>query len=238
MSTDSAKRAILNVATDRYVPFQARLVKSLAAVGWNGGLLTWTDEFPPGSPPHESAPYGFKLYAISEALRQGRTSVLWLDAPCTATRPLAPVFEKIERDGHCFVTGDERLGNWASDDCLRAFGIPRDLAMELPLLNGGFVGLDLEHSRTREWYRRILQQCEAGLFKGAALSEHAPPEVRARNVDKDTGHLSDDPRCWGHRHDEAVGSCLAPLLGMEFTPRGALFDFGSGSTAVIRAEGP
>ena len=238
MSTNSAKRAILNVATDRYVPLQDRLAKSLKAVGWTGGLLTWTNELPPGSPLHELAPYGFKLYAISEALRKGYTSVLWLDAPCLAAKPLAPVFEKIERDGHCFVSGDERLGNWASDDCLAAFGIPRDAAMSLPLLNGAFIGLDLEHSRTREWYRRIVQQCEAGLFKGAALTEHAPADVRARNVDKDTGHLSDDPRCWGHRHDEAVGSCLAPLLGMDFTPLGPIFDFGRTPSAIVRFEHP
>jgi len=234
MSTAAAKRAILNVATGPYVPLQDRLGKSLTAVDWNGGLLRWTNELPPGSPSHDLAPYGFKLYAISEALKKGYTSMLWLDAPCVAARPLAPVFEKIERDGHCFVSGDERLGNWASDDCLAAFGIPRDAAMSMPLLNGAFIGLDLEHSRSREWYRRIVQQCEAGLFKGAALTEHAPAEVRARNVDKDTGHLSDDPRCWGHRHDEAVGSCLAALLGMEFTPQGGLFAFDSTLDAVMR----
>jgi hypothetical protein len=120
MPTESARRAILNVATGPYVPLQDRLVKSLAAAGWTGGVLTWTNALPPGSPPHEDAPYGFKLYAIAEALRKGYLSVLWLDAPCVATRPLAPVFEKIEREGHCFVSGDERLGNWASDDCLAA----------------------------------------------------------------------------------------------------------------------
>ncbi|HLY09400.1 MAG TPA: hypothetical protein VKW04_08880, partial [Planctomycetota bacterium] len=105
-------------------------------------------------------------------------------------------------------------------------------------LNGAFLGLDLEHSRTREWFRRILQQCEAGLFKGAALTEHAPSDVRARNVDKDTGHLSDDPRCWGHRHDEAVGSALARLLGMELAALGNLFGFGKDSPAVVRSDGP
>jgi hypothetical protein len=108
----------------------------------------------------------------------------------------------------------------------------------MALLNGAFIGLDLEQARSREWYRRILQQCGAGLFKGAALTEHAPADVRARNVDKDTGHLSDDPRCWGHRHDEAVGSCLAHLLGMEFKPLGELFDFGPDSNAVVRFADP
>jgi len=237
MSNASAKRAIVNVATDRYVPLQERLVKSLAAAGWSGGLLTWTNELPPGSPSHELAPYGFKLYAIAEAMRKGYQTVLWLDAPCIAVKPLDLVFDRIERDGHCFISGDERLGNWTSDECLAAFGIPRDAAMSMPLLNGAFIGLDLEHARTREWYRRIVQQCEIGLFKGAALSEHAPAEVRARNVDKDTGHLSDDPRCWGHRHDEAVGSCLAPLLGMDFTPQGELFGFGGASRAIVRFDG-
>ena len=199
-------------------------------------MLTWTDGLPPGSPPHDQAPYGFKLYAISDALRRGYSSVLWLDAPCVAGRPLDAVFAAIERDGHGFVTGGDRLGNWASDTCLRYFALDRDQAMQMALLNGAFIGLDLEHARSREWFRRILQQCEAGLFKGAALTEHAPPEVRARNVDKDTGPLSDDPRCWGHRHDEAVGSCLAHLLGMEILPTGELFDFGAGSKAVVRLE--
>jgi len=235
MLTPSARRAVVNVATGSYVALQDRLVKSLGAIGWDGGLLTWTDALPPGSPPHEEAPYGFKLYAVAEALRKGYASLLWLDAPCLVAASLGPVFEKIERDGHCFVSGDERLGNWASDACLAAFGMGRDQAMDMALLNGAFIGLDLEHARTREWYRRILQQCEQGLFRGAALTEHAPPEVRARNVDKDTGHLSDDPRCWGHRHDEAVGSCLGHLLGMEFTPKGGLFDFGETSRAIVRS---
>jgi hypothetical protein len=208
MSNASAKRAILNVATGRYVALQDRLVRSLKSAGWTGGVLTWTDALPPGSPSHEDAPYGFKLYAIAEAMKQGYLSVLWLDAPCVATKPPAPVFDWIERDGHCFVSGDERLGNWASDACLDAFGIPRDAAMSMPLLNGAFI----------------------------ALTEHAPADVRARNVDKDTGHLSDDPRCWGHRHDEAVGSCLAPLLGMDITPHGELFGIGGDSRAIVRMD--
>jgi hypothetical protein len=235
MPTVSARRCIVNVATGRYVAMQKRLVNSLAEVGWDGGVLTWTDALPPGSPRHEEDPYGFKLHAVAAALRKGLPSVLWLDAPCVATRALGPVFEKIERDGHCFVSGDEVLGNWASDACLGAFGITRDQAMAMSLLNGAFIGLDLEHARTREWYRRILQQCEAGLFRGAALSEHAPSDLRARNVDKDTGLLSDDPRCWGHRHDEAVGSCLAHLLGMELSPIGELFDFGAATKAIVRS---
>ena len=234
MSTISAKRCILNVSTSRYVPFQKRLVKSLADQRWTGRVVTWAGRLPTDSPPHEDAPYAFKLYAVAEATKMGFTSILWLDSTCVATRRLEPIFESIERYGHCFVSSDERLGNWASDACLDAFGLDRDRAMGLALLNGAFIGLDLEHARTREWFRSALQQCKAGLFKGAALTEHAPADVRTRNHDKDTGHLSDDPRCWGHRHDEAVGSCLAHALGMDFMRVGAYFDFGAHSKAIVR----
>ena len=234
MSTRTAKRCILNVSTSRYVPYQKRLVKSLSDQKWPGRVVTWAGRLPADSPPHEEAPYAFKLFAVAEATKMGFSSVLWLDSVCVATRPLEPIFKSIERYGHCFVSGDERLGNWASDDCLRAFAISRNQAMNLSLLNGAFIGLDLEHSTTREWFRRALQQVKAGLFKGAALTEHAPPDVRARNHDKDTGHLSDDPRCWGHRHDEAVGSCLAHALGMDFMKVGGYFDFGADSNAIVR----
>src|SRR6185503_9037674 len=151
-STTTAKRCVLNVSTSRYVPFQKRLVKSLTDQKWTGRVVTWAGRLPTDSPPHEEAPYAFKLYAVAEATKMGFTSVLWLDSICMVTRPLDPIFKEIEHTGHCFVSGDERLGNWASDDCLRAFAIGRDQAMKLALLNGAFIGLDLEHTRTREWF--------------------------------------------------------------------------------------
>src|SRR5205085_12452415 len=103
-STITAKRCVLNVATGPYAALQLRLAKSLADQGWSGGLLTWTDRLPAGSPAHDVAPYAFKLYAISEALTKGFTSLLCLDAPCVAARPLDPVFQAIQREGHGFVT--------------------------------------------------------------------------------------------------------------------------------------
>ena len=57
---------MLNVATGPYRPLQGRLLQSLSQQGWSGGVLTWTDSLPPGSPPHEEAPYGFKLAAIRQ----------------------------------------------------------------------------------------------------------------------------------------------------------------------------
>ena len=229
---------MLNVATGRYVPLQARLLRSLASVGWKGAVLTWTDAFPPGSPRHEDVPYAFKLHALLEARRLGHRSALWLDAPCVAKRSLTPIFEAIEQDGHLFRTGGEKLGNWVSDACLRAFGLSRDRAMELPMLNGSFLGLDFSSPLAATWFNGLLAACERGLFQGSYLSPHAPIEVRLAKPGKPVGFVSRDARCWGHRHDEAVGSCLAAARGMRILPLGKLFDTRETGTAVVRIEAP
>jgi hypothetical protein len=179
-------RCIVTVATGRYVPLQERMIGSLSAAGYRDGLLRWTDSLPPGSPSHEQVPYGFKVYAFREARRRGSTSVLWLDAPAFARASVDPLFEAIERSGHLFVGGEERLGRWSSQACLEAFGLSRAEATQAGLMNGTFIGLDLTVPRTLRWFEEWARACERGLFNG--------------------NH--------GHRHDEAVGSCLAWRLGM------------------------
>jgi hypothetical protein len=233
MSTPVARRCILSVATNRYVGLQERLLQSLAAVGWRDALLAWTDALPPGSPTHAEVPYAFKLFAIREALRRGHSSLLWLDSPCRAARSLDPLFDRIESEGHLFVGGDDRLGNWASDGCLAAFSLSRDEALELTLMNGTFIGLDFSHERTRTWFEEIERGCARGLFQGAYLSDHAPSAVRAAKAGKPVGFVSADPRCWGHRHDEAVGSCIAHRQGMPFTSQDGFFDLGQTRAAPI-----
>jgi hypothetical protein len=208
------------VATERYAALQERLLGSLRRVGYAGGLLTWTGTFPPGSPPHREVPYAFKAHALGHAFREGYTSVLWLDAPSLALGPLDPLFEQIEREGHALVSGDEWLGNWASDECLSQYGLSRDRAMEVPLIFGSLIGLDLRKARSRDWFVGWLEGSRRGLFNGPSLSPHAPDLVRAKMRGKSLGALSDDPRCWGHRHDEAVGSCLAYRLGLPVEDRG------------------
>lgn len=222
------------MATGPYARLQEELARSLASVGYRDGLLTWT-EVPPGSPAHADDPYVFKLHAFLASLDRGFRSALWLDAPCIVTRDPNPIFDKIEREGHLFITDGARLGNWASDACLGAFGLSRDEAMELPLLNGTFIGLDLTNDRSLRWLGQMRAACLRGLFRGPWLSGHAPPEIRARNPERKTGFVSDDPRGWGHRHDEAVGSCLAHRLGMAVSPPAGLFNT---EEAPVRSSKP
>lgn len=209
-------RLILNVATGPYVPLQKRLLDSLRG----SAALAWTEGWPPGSPSHAEAPYAFKLHAFAEARRRGASSALWLDAPVVAAGDPAPAFERIEREGHLLVTSGDKLGNWIGDAALDALGLTRDAAMGLPLLNGTFIGLDL---RRGDWLDAMLEAAAKGLLKGPYFTEHAPAEARARKPGKSIGDASRDPRCWGHRHDEAIGSALAAARGMSIAPLPGLF---------------
>ena len=222
-------RCVVNVATGPYVPLQSRLVASVRSSGWTGGLLLWSDAWPPGSPSHEEVPYGFKIHAIREAERRGFESVLWLDSPCLAQAPLAPLFERIEAVGHLFVTSHEKLGNWIGDAALAAYELSRDEAMALPLLHGSCFGLRLADLKASAWLASLEQAASLGHLNGPYFTDHAPADVRRRKPRASVGPASTDPRCWGHRHDEAIGSLLAPRFGLTvasapdlFGPQGAV----------------
>ena len=215
-------RRLLTVATGPYVPLQERLLASLRAFRF-ADVAAWTGDLPPASASHAEVPYGFKLRAFREAERRGATSLLWLDAPVVAAADPGPVFERLGREGHLFVTSGERLGNWAGDACLAAFGLSRDEAMELPLLNGTFIGLDLATPAAGAWLGAMEEAAARGLFAGPYFTAHAPEEVRRRKPGRTVGPASSDPRCWGHRHDEAVGSCLAARAGLKIAAAPELF---------------
>lgn len=216
------RRCILTVATDGYVGLQRRLLDSLASVRWRGGLLAWTGALPPGSPAHADEPYAFKLFAIREAAARGCGTLLWLDSACVAVSALDPLFDRIEKVGHLLVTAGDRLGNWSSDACLAAYGLTRNAAMDVPLVHGSFVGLCLSRPSSRAWLDGMFHALRGGLFRGPYFSPHAPADALRGKSGKPRGFVSKDARCWGHRHDEAVASCLALRLGLPPTPRGTL----------------
>ncbi|KKK96324.1 hypothetical protein LCGC14_2663880, partial [marine sediment metagenome] len=52
------KTCVVSVAIGSWYPRgQVRLAKSLTEQGYNGDLLFWNGEYPPGSPTHREAPY-------------------------------------------------------------------------------------------------------------------------------------------------------------------------------------
>ncbi len=206
-------RCVLNVAVGGWYPQgQQRLLDSLKSVGYTGHTLVWTEAYPPGSPTHAQLPYGFKAYALAAAVAAGHDSLLWLDASCWAVKPVEPLFDEIEREGHCFSTEVDprfstepwKAGQWLKDEALATLGITRDEAMTIPLLGGMFMGVCLKHERSKRWLDDFIRICQDGHTLVGAM----------RNVG---GSVSKDPRCLGHVADQAIAAVLAHRYGMALT---------------------
>lgn len=199
------KRCILNVAVGSWYPRgQQRLQASLRQFGYQGDCLFWCGQYPPGSPDHARLPYGFKAYAMQYAIELGYETLLWLDASCWAIRPIEPLFEHIESEGHVFSYEGWMAGQWLKDAALATLGVTRDEAMQVQLLGGMFMGVCLAHERSRKWAEAFIRICRDGHTLVGDL----------RNVG---GSVSPDPRCLGHVADQAVASVLAHQLGMPLT---------------------
>ncbi len=131
------KRCVINVAAGAWYPRgQDRLRASLQGVGFQGDFVSWRDTWPPGSPPHFALPYGFKSYAFQQAVSQGYETILWLDCSCWAVRPLEPLFDHIEQEGHVLSREKDpraqnwegwTAGQWLKDEALANLGITRDV---------------------------------------------------------------------------------------------------------------
>lgn len=204
------KRCILNVAVGAWYPAgQDRLVNSLKQFNFQGDVLLWKNQYPPGSPDHATLPYGFKSYAMQHALEKGYETLLWLDASCWAIQPLESLFDHIESVGHVFSAENPNgigwtAGQWLKDAALSKLGITRDEALKIELLGGMFMGVNTRHERSKAWLNAFIDICQDGHTLVGPL----------RNVN---GSVSSDPRCLGHVADQAVASVIAHRLGMALT---------------------
>lgn len=240
MNPYPSKRVILSVVTpgahELYNGLQARLLQTASAVGLcadaHVDLMAWQQRLPEGSPTMIERPYVFKLYAIKEAIKKGYTTILYLDSSCYFVRPMAPFFDLIEEEGHHFIIGGDRLGNWTNDVALERFGKTRDEAMNMQLLGGTLYGLDMLNPTTARWFDRWCEHEQMGTFDGYYYNS---PRIQPSGDGKPHGPCSTDPRCQGHRYDEVVASFLAYEMGMKLTGIGKWFQ-GDAETVVAKAN--
>lgn len=223
-------RAIVSLAVrEKYVPYMARLERSVERHGFNGDLVKWVDIYPPGSPTHQDMHYAFKVYAVLDAFERGYETVLWLDTSSYLTNPPEPLFDLIEAKGYYLSHGTDPLGYWISDKALSEFGYSRDQAMEMKLLAGCIFGLSKKSPVAMEFLREWHRLAKTGLF--TAVHNCVNPGVM-RSIEHYTEGqwVSTDPRCKGHRSDEAVLTLVAHRLGMEAFHVGThYFDGGCGT---------
>jgi hypothetical protein len=175
------------------------------------------DELPIGCPPHSERQYAFKMYALMRAIAAGFRYVLWMDASFAPVASIEPLWERIARDGWFIPKqGDAMLGNWCSDNGLAIFGhIKRDHAMTVPLVYSGLVGLDMRSAVGKSIWAKWLNLFHEGAFDGPHTNTPGIGNWEEHGH-KWKGFCSNDPRCEGHRHDEAALAWV--LHSMNLTP--------------------
>lgn len=188
-------RTIVTVATGPRFNGGIRRLLSQLPPGYP--IKSWVDIFPPGSPTQQQNPYAFKLYAISNVLQEGFTSVLWLDSSTvflnTEPKPgkLGPLWRHIWDQGYCiFQNYDFKVGDFCCEESLDIMHLTRRDAFNIPLAVGGCIGLDLTKGIAAEFLNEWERLMLAGAFRG-------------------TDH--------NHRHDQTVAAVVAHRLHMTLT---------------------
>lgn len=177
---------------------------------------TWQlfyNQLPDGCPPHSEMQYAFKIYAMDRAIQAGFRYVCWMDATFQPVAPLEPLWNRVKEHGWYVPRQLEaRLGNWISDAALSIIGVNRDEVMDIPLVYSGIVALDMCSPRGRSIWQLWRDTCNAGLFNGPHRNQPGPLVPWGNKI---AGHCSDDPRCEGHRHDEAALSWVLHSLRLQ-----------------------
>lgn len=202
MILPASKACVVNFGKNAWYPVgQERLVSSLKAVGWDGDVLTFCDESEIGAPPHQVAPYAFKPFALKRAVELGYDQVLWADCSVWAIKPIAPMFEHIRRHGH-MLFNNVVAGHYSSDASLKSFGITREESFKIDMLMGICMGWDMTTPKCQEFLKEWLEKAVDGVtFPGSWTNKNH--------------EVSDDPRVFGHRHDQTAATYIAHRLGME-----------------------
>src|SRR5579885_732924 len=140
-------RAIVNVATGRYVKGQERLRKSFEA---ELGFM-WADVLP-GSPTHEDRPYAFKAYALKNVADMRFSTLLWCDACIVpGARPLSDLWDYIEENGVWLAKNGWSNYEWTADSAYPAlFSEEIECFMEPHTANAIRDALEAASGKTHE----------------------------------------------------------------------------------------
>lgn len=225
---------VVCVATGHYV-LGLRRLKSLLPPGVD--FLGWANEMPPESPPHKAVPYAFKAFAIAEAIRQGYSTVLWADACIVPDEDLAPLWERIERDGYWMSRNGWANHEWTCDAVYPLLGVTREENKQIPHVVATTFGLCLKHEAARAFAAEYLRYAKNGAFCGPWMNKNHP----------DYAHHAVNERCApcgppttrGHRHDQTAASLLAYRLGWKLTDPPEIFAYKNGETeqTLLVADG-
>lgn len=243
-------RAVVNVATGRYVKGHDRLVCKIAELPACGvSLRTWSDKLPPGSPSHQNVPYAFKAFALRDAAQHYDT-LLWADASILPIKPLGPLFERIERDGYWMSNNGWSNYEWTADSAYpdlfsehrRSFnydlGAAYAMNRTIPHVVATTFGISLKHPLGKAFldeYFRLASETKAFCGPWVNSNHHPVFDPNAGDRYAPCGPL--DVR--GHRHDQTAASVIAWRLGFKLTNAPEIFAYRGGEkeNTILVADG-
>lgn len=207
---------VTNPEMHGYVAGLARIRRRLFEVGYEGSYRLWTG-YPPGSPSHGEHPYGFKVYAILEAVRAGYEQVVWLDSEAFPVKDLGPASLELAEKGVISISGYDKLGAWCSDECLEVLGITREQSFDgsMWVQAGKVYAFDFGTRVAWKFFDAWTDLLHRGAFRGYAINSAANTDSARQSLGhRPTGFVSNDPRVFGHRHDEVAAGYLVSKLGI------------------------
>lgn len=108
---------------DAYLEQQKRLIHSLSKTNPHKKWFIHSNEYPPGSPTFDQSLYGFKVYAVAEALHAGYKKIIWIDTACIVHGTVDYLFEE-SMPPVVAVRDESKLSETISDKALKYYGNP------------------------------------------------------------------------------------------------------------------
>lgn len=217
-----------------------RMLREFERVSPGYQILPFIDMLPSGAPLEmrdenwDYTGYSAKPFALNAAMDYGADIGILLDASFYPIRPIQPLVDHIAAVGYYFCDNGFNVGQWCNDAILERHGVSRDDALGWPDLSSYCVGLDFRENRSRIALRMWCEDSLAGAFVGP----HTNVGVHA--LGRNVGWCSNDPRCRGHRHDQASLSLIAYRLGMTnfcSRPRFTAYKGSEDESTCLIAEG-
>lgn len=169
-----------------YLDQQERLIASLKETNPEKNLIIHIDRYPPHSPLFDQSLYGFKVYAIKEAMQKGFTRIVWLDTACIVHGKLDYLFSE-DMPPVVAVKDDSKLINTISDKAVGYYGNP-DIS-GLHLVGGSLYTFDFNKTGCSTIFNHWDKAERDGMF--GTMKEQTSEQINK------------------HRHDE---SCMAMAL--------------------------
>lgn len=183
-------------------------------------FLSWTNSYPPNSPTHQQAPYGFKPYAFLYAIQHDYDLAIWMDSAVWLKKSIQPLIEIITKQGYLLFQNGWTNGEWLCDDQLEALGLTREDALKIPHLMACVMGFDLKNLKSQQFLRTWLDHTKD--FRGEWTN---------------TGPCSPDKRVLGSRHDQSFASAISVWLGMEWISPEGLISYNINDDSILVTQG-